>query len=113
MTPAQQIANELNEYFCNTAKWVEEEFPQSDEKVKALDSNAYLTYLPKNSKIFHFRRITPTVIVKSIAKLKNSHSGNIPTRFLKDASMCVASSLSVLFSKSLNEGVLPDNLKIA
>ena len=27
--------------------------------------------------------------------------------------MCVASFLSVLFSKSLNEGVFPDNLKIA
>ena len=43
----QRIANELNEYFCNTAKRVSEEFPQSDEKVRALDSNANLTYLPK------------------------------------------------------------------
>ena len=92
---------------------MEKEFPQSDEKVRALDSNACLTYLPKNSEIFHFRRITLIDVVKSIAKLKNSGSANIPTCFLKDASMCAASSLSVLFSKSLNEGVFPDNLKIA
>ena len=97
LSDPQQIANELNEYFCNTAKRVEEEFAQFNDKVRALDSSAYLTYLPKNSRIFHFRRITPTDIVKPIAKLKNSHSANIPTRSLKDASMCVASSSSVLF----------------
>ena len=95
LSDLQQIANELNEYFCNTTKRVEEEFPQSSEKVRALDSNAYLTHLPKNFRIFRFRRLTPTDIVKSIPTLKNSHSGNIPALFLKDASMCVASSLSV------------------
>ena len=52
-------------------------------------------------------------IVDAIAKLKNSRSGNIPTRFFKDSSKYIAPSLAVLFNKSITEGIFPDNLKIS
>ena len=39
--------------------------------------------------------------------------GNIPTRFLKDAASCVSHSVSVVFSKSLEQGKYSDNLKLA
>ena len=50
---------------------------------------------------------------KVIAKLKNSRAGKIPTRFLKDASDCIAFRLAFILSKSLELGIFPDNLKIA
>ena len=51
--------------------------------------------------------------MKAIQKQKNSSSGNIPTRFLKDAAPCVSTSLSIIFSKSLAQGKYLDNLKLA
>ena len=50
---------------------------------------------------------------KVIAKLKNSRAEKIPTRFLKDASDCIAFLLAFIFSESLELGIFPDNLKIA
>ena len=52
-------------------------------------------------------------MTNSISQLKNSTSGTIPVRFLKDASVVIAYPLSEIFSQSLAAGVFPDNLKVA
>ena len=99
----KEIADKLNQYFCNTAKRVHEEaFTGNTETAKA-DFQSYLTKSPKTDRTFRFKRISPNDIVQPIAKLKNSRSGNIPKRFFKDDSKCIAPSLSVLFNKSVNK----------
>ena len=62
----------------------------------------FLRKIPKSSKNFRFKPILPQDVMKAIQKQKNSNSGNIPTRFLKAAAPCVSTSLSIIFSKSLN-----------
>ena len=68
-----------------------------------------------NAKEFQFKPILPNELMRPIQKQNNNRVGNIPTRFLKDAASCVhvSPSLSVVFSKSLEQGKYPDNLKLA
>ena len=108
-----EIANELNNYFCDTAKCIRNEDPalKSNENTPSFD--AFIRKIPKGSKNFRFKPILPQDVMKAIQKQKNSNSGNIPTRFLKDAAPCVSTSLSIIFSKSLAQGKYPDNLKLA
>ena len=69
--------------------------------------------MPKPLKQFYFKKITPQAVTKAISQLKNSKSGTIPVRFLKDASVVIAYPLSEIFSQSLPTGIFPDNLKVA
>ena len=69
--------------------------------------------MPKPSKQFYFKKITPQAVTKAISQLKNSKSGTIPVRFLKDASVVIAYPLSEIFLQSLATGIFPDNLKVA
>ena len=52
-------------------------------------------------------------MTKAISQLKNSKSGTIPVRFLKDASVVIAYPLSEIFPQSLATGIFPNNLKAA
>ena len=105
----KEIADKLNQYFCTTARRVQEETFTGDDDIPSFDS-----YLTKVSEIERsFKRIRSKDIVDAIAKLKNSRSRNIPTRFFKDSSKCIVPSLAVLFNKSITEGIFPDNLKIS
>ena len=45
--------------------------------------------------------------------MKNSKSGTLPAKFLKDCISVVASSLGLIFNKSIQLGIYPNNLKIA
>ena len=107
----KEIADKLNQYFCTTAKRVQEETFTRDDDIPSFDF--YLTKVSKIERPFKFKRITSKDIVDAIAKLKNSRSGNIPTRIFKDSSKYIAPSLAVLFNKSITEGIFPDNLKIS
>ena len=109
----KEIVDKLNQYFCNTAKRVLEEAFTGNNETPHLNFQSHLTKLLKTDRTFRFKRIAPSDIVQSIAKLRNSRSGNIPARLFKDASKCIAPSLSVLFNKSLTEGLFPTNLKIS
>ena len=59
------------------------------------------------------KKITPKAETKAISKLKNSKSGTIPVRFVKDASVVILYPLSEIFSQSLTMGICPDSLKVA
>ena len=107
----KDIADKLNQYFCTTARRVQEETFTGDDDIPSFDS--YLTKVSKIKRSFKFKQITSKDIVDAIAKLKNSRSGNIPTRFFKDSSKYIAPSLAVFFNKSITEGIFPDNLKIS
>ena len=108
----KEIGNALNNHFCTTADRVlEESRKQNPENVPEFES--FITKLHKPTKQFNFRKVSPAEVKKVIAKLKKSRAGKIPTRFLKDTSDCIAFPLVFIFSKSLELGIFPDNLKIA
>ena len=71
--------------------------------------NLIMTF-PQQQNVF---LITPQAVTKAISQLKNSKSGTFPVRFLKDASVVIAYSLSKIFSQSLATGIFPGNLKVA
>ena len=68
--------------------------------------------MPKTTKIFKSRKVTPGEVTKAIAKLQNSRVGVIPSHFLKDASLRVAFPLASIFSESLEIGAFPYNPKL-
>ena len=78
-----------------------------------LSFESYITNMPKPSKQFYLKKITPQDVTKTISQLKNSKSSTNPVRFLKDASVVIAYPLSDIFSQSLYTGILLDNLKVA
>ena len=73
---------------------------------------SFISQMPKTTKMFKFRKVTPGEVMKATAKLKNMRAGVIPSRFLKDASSPIAFPLTSIFSESLEIGVFPDNLKL-
>ena len=111
----KEIANALNSHFCTTAKRVWEQSTQSQIKdaTDLATFESFISQMPKTTKIFKFRKVTPGEVTKAIAKLKNSRVVVIPSRFLKDASSRTAFLLASIFSESLEIGVFPDNLKLA
>ena len=108
----KEIGNALNNHFCTMADQVlEESRKQNPNTVPEFEG--FITKLHKPTKLFNFRKVSPAEVKKVIAKLKNSRAGKIPMHFLKDASDCIAFLLAFIFSKSLELGIFPDNLKIA
>ena len=110
ITDPQEIANALNEHFCSTAKRIQNEAESSNSlKHDDITFESFITKLPKEHDTFRFKEITPTDVKIAISKLKNSGSGTIPVRFLKEAAECIAE----IFTKSLKCGIFPANLKLA
>ena len=105
----KEIANALNSHFCATAKRVWEQSTQSQIKnaTDVATFESFISKMPKTTKVFKFRKVTPGEVTKAITKLKNSRAGVIPSRFLKDASSRIAFPLASSFSKSLEIGAFP------
>ena len=66
----KEIADKLNQYFCTTARRVQEETFTGDDDIPSFDS--YLTKVSKIERSFKFKRITSKDIVDAIAKLKTA-----------------------------------------
>ena len=58
---------------------------------------SFISKMPKTTKIFKFRKVTPGKVMKAITKLKNSRAGVIPSHFLKDASSRITFPLAPIF----------------
>ena len=66
----KKIADELNHHFSTTAKRVLEEFPSSLSGDINLSFGNYITNMPKPSKQFYFKKITPQAVTKAISQLR-------------------------------------------
>ena len=73
----------------------------------------YLSKIRYHGTFFQFSRITADYILRNAAKIKNSKSGTLPGKFLKDTIYVVAPTLAFIFNWSFEEGIFPDNFKIA
>ena len=81
----KEIANALNSRFCKTAKRVWEQSMQSQIKnaTDVATFESFISKMPKTTKIFKFRKVTPDEVMKAIAKLKSGRARVIPSCFLK------------------------------
>ena len=111
----KKIAQKINHHFYTIADKVlaesEETYACADSLDKK-DTSYYLSFIPLRQEAFKFKEITPEKIAKSISKMKNSKSGKIVTKFVKDTIEITAPMLSIIFNKSTKHGIFPKNLKI-
>ena len=73
----------------------------------------YLSHMGCEGEPFKFCQITVEDIIRSASTLKNSSSGDLPEKFLKDAIDVEASSLAFIFNRFFKEDIFPDNPKVA
>ena len=113
ITDPESIAEELNLHFSTIAEKVQAEAETNYNQVpndKNIDH--YLSFIPQKQAPFKFKQITPEMIINCMSKMKNSKSGKIATRFVKDTILITAPMLATIFNKSTQCGTFPNNLKI-
>ena len=100
ITNPEDIVANLNKHFTNIA-----EKPSKNQNNCRIDkSHSFLDYtskLPRSGGRFRFIQISDTRIINAVSGLKNSKSGTLPAKFLKDCIAVVARSLSLIFNKSI------------
>ena len=76
-----EIANELNNYFCDTARRIRSEDPalKSNENTPSFD--AFLRKIPKSSKNFRFKPTLPQDVMKAIQNRKTAILETSPPAF--------------------------------
>ena len=86
LTDHKAIAQELNNHFSTIADKISAEAEKNNEKTIG-DKNAsvHLSFIHKKQNPFKFQVITPHNIIRCISKMKNSKSGKIATKFVKDS----------------------------
>ena len=75
------------------------------------DASFYLTFIPKKQNHFKFQAITPHNVIRCVSEMKNSKSGKIATKFVKDSIEITATMLSIIFNKSISRGIFPKKPK--
>ena len=103
------IANKFNNFFANVGPELAKKIPPVSDNLKH--------FLPLNNPNSIFLNPTDNLEIKQIIMaLKNSYSkghDNLSVNTIKTCSDQLAGPLSMVFNKSIEEGIVPDDLKIA
>ena len=101
-----QIANSFNNYFVNIGKSLAQQITSTINPLSYIDTNIHSIYIPDISK---------NEIITVINTLKNSAPGNdeMPASILKHCIETYIDPLTYLVNLSINQGIFPDELKIA
>ena len=114
ITNPEDIVTNLNKHFMTIVEKTLKESEQDYCRIKKFHSVLdYTSKLPRTGERFRFAQISNTSIINAVSGLKNSKSGTLPAKFLKDCISVVASSLGLIFNKSIQLGIYPNYLKIA
>ena len=106
-----KIANEFGEYLSTVGKSYAEKTPK---QTKSCDD--YTNSIERNAKSLFLHPTNPTEIRKIISNLKNKNSSgidDISNVLIKRLIDSLVEPLSIIFNKSLEEGVFLDRMKIA
>lgn len=105
----KQIADNFNLFFANVGPNLATKIPPSSHK--------FSEYLKTNVSNSIFFKPTDNVEVKQIIfALKNSNStghDDLSVKTLKDCSEQLSKPLCIIFNRSIQDGIVPDDLKIA
>ena len=111
LTEQQDIANEFGEFFANVGRDCAQQIPAAKNKIEH-----YLSKIP-NSAVSLF--IAPTNeleirnIIQALRPKSSSGYDGLSNKLLKELDMEISLPLSIIFNKSLEEGVFPDRMKAA
>ena len=99
-----QIANSFNNYFVNIGKSLAQQITSTINPLSYINTNIHSIYIPDIKKI-----------ITVINTLKNSAPGNdeMPASILKQCIKTYIDPLTYLVNLSINQGIFPDELKIA
>ena len=86
ITDHKAIAQELNNHFSTIADKISAEAEKNNETtIGDKEASVHLFFIPLKQNPFKFQAITPHNIIRCISKMKNSKSGKITTKFVKDS----------------------------
>ena len=107
ITDNQLICENLNKYFANIGKSIEESCTDSDTHFSEYLSDAHPS--------FELSPVTSDDVIKVVKGMKTSGAGSdgINMRLIKEGVDVLAPSFVNLINKSFSDGVYPDELKIA
>ena len=92
-------------------KTLQNKIPQGKHNIKH-----YLDKIPQNNHSIFLTPTSKTEMIKLIGSLKNKNSSGhdgISNRILKGITQSISEPLSMIFNKSLEEGVFPSEMKKA
>ena len=110
-TNSKKITNGLCDYFANVGKEFANRIPKGKYDIKY-----YLDKIPNNQHSIFLTPTTRTEIIKLIGSLKNKNSSGhdgISNKILKGITNSISQPLSIIFNKSMEEGVFPTEMKKA
>ena len=104
----KRIANNFNHYFVNVAENLSKQIPNTNNK--------YQDYLknPNEHSLF-LKETTPheiSLIIQNLQSTNTTDIYGITTKFVKLGSPTLTDNISIIFNKSIEEGVFPDLLKV-
>ena len=108
ITEPQKIADSLNTYFNEIGSVLSKDLPKGD--------NSFEKYIVPVEKKFEINRFSPIEVKNVILKLNTSKAtgyDRISPKLLKDSAEIIAESLTVIFNKSIETGIFPDDLKVS
>ena len=111
LTKSEMIANEFGKYYSNIGSLMTNRVRPSDHSI-----SHYINKIPKNQQTLYMFPTTPIEIEKLIMKLENKPSSGhdqISNTMLKWLCPSIVCPLSLIFNKSLSEGVFPDQMKLS
>ena len=111
VTNPNEITRELGNYFANVGKDFASKIPPGKQ-----DINHYLNKIPQNENSIFLTPTNKREICKLIDSLKNKNSSGhdgISNKILKGITQSISEPLSIIFNKSMEEGIFPTEMKKA
>ena len=111
VTRSDEIARAMGDYYSTIGLKLYNKVPNSTKPIES-----YINKINQNEKSLYLTPTTAAEIEKLIMKLKNKLSSGhdqISNVMLKWLCPVVSGPLSIIFNKSLTEGVFPDTMKFS
>ena len=111
VTKSEMIANEFGKYYSNIGRVMTDKVKPSNQTI-----SYYIDKISRNQQSLYMTPTTPKEIEKLIMKLDNKSSSghdHISNIMLKWLCPSILHPLSLIFNKSLAEGVFPDQMKLS
>ena len=111
VTKTNEIANEFAKHFFSVGKCFTRKIPNS--KIPIQD---YINQIPRSNTTLFLNPTSPNEIIRIICDLPNKRSAGfdeINNILLKRISSSIAKPLSIIFNKSMSEGMFPYRMKLA
>ena len=108
---SKEIANSLANHFPNIGKTLSDKLPQPKNSI-----NSYINKIPTCPSSMY---LNPTCsleiddIIRNMQNKKSSGYDNISNQMLKWLRPVITRPLSIIFNMSLEQGIFPNNMKIA